>query len=111
MFYYSDYTQPCVKDASHQEWCNVPNKVCFNPTEQMIVAYHKGTIVCAYKGYINCNINCQWTTEGILHGAEKVTDKCTRNNKAVAPAPFLHGTGIFGLNFDKLTPNEYHKQL
>ena len=48
MFYYSDYNQPCVKNASYGEWCNVPNKARFNPTEQMIVAYHTGTTVYAY---------------------------------------------------------------
>ena len=59
MLYYSDYTQPCVKDGSHQEWCysNVPNKAHFNPTEQMIAAYHKGTIIYAYKGYFNYSID------------------------------------------------------
>ena len=51
MFYYSSSYRPCVKDASHEDWCNVPNKALFNPTEQMIVAYHKGTVVFAYKGY------------------------------------------------------------
>jgi len=107
MFYYSDYTQPCVKDASHQEWCNVPNKARFNPTKQMIVAYHKGTIVYAYKGYFNRNIDYHWTG-GILLDAKVVEDECTRNNKVVVPAPSIHGTGIFGLTFDKLTPTNYH---
>lgn len=47
MFYYSKYYQPCVKHAFYEEWCNVLNKACFKPTEQMIVVYHKGTIVYA----------------------------------------------------------------
>ena len=41
--------------------CNVPNKAHFNPTEQMIVAYHKGTIVCAYKGIFNYNMDHHWS--------------------------------------------------
>jgi len=41
--------------------CNVPDKASFNPTEQMIVAYHKGTKVFAYKGYFNRNIDYHWT--------------------------------------------------
>ena len=49
MRYFSkDYT-PCVARASG--WCNIPNKARFNPTEQMIVVYHKGTV---------CNIDYNW---------------------------------------------------
>ena len=106
MFYYSDYNQPCVKDASHQEWCNVPNKTRFNPTEQMMVAYHKGTIVFAYKGYFNRNIDYHWTG-GILLDAKKVVDKCTRSN-GVPPAPSVQVSGIFGLNFDKASPTNHY---
>ena len=61
MFYYSSSYRPCVKDASHEDWCNVPNKSTFYPTEQMIVAYHKGTVVYAYKGYFSHNIDYHWT--------------------------------------------------
>ena len=107
MFYYSKYTQPCVKDASHQEWCNVPNKAHFNPTEQMIVAYHKGTIVYAYKGYFNRNIDYDWTG-AILLDAKVVEDKCKRYNRVVVPAPSVHKTGIFGFTFDKASPTDHH---
>ena len=55
MFYYSNSYQPCVKDASHEEWCNAPNKAHLNPTKPMTVAYYKGTIVFVYKGYFDCN--------------------------------------------------------
>ena len=65
MFYFLDHYRPCVKDTSHEDWCNVPNKALFNPNEQMIVAYHKGTIVYAYKGYFSCNIDQLWAG-GIL---------------------------------------------
>ena len=108
MFYYSDYNQPCVKDASHQEWCNIPNKARFNPTEQMTVAYHKGTIVYAYKGYFNRNIDHNWTG-GILLDAKKVIDLCTSSNTVgKPPQPSVHHTGIFGLNFGKWTPYNFY---
>ena len=107
MFYYSDYNQPCVKDASDEEWCNVPNKTRFDPIEQMIVAYHKGTIVFAYKGHFNRNIDHHWTG-AILLDARKVIDHCTNNN-GVPPAPSVHYAGIFGLNFDKMTPTDYYR--
>ena len=42
---------PCVTRAFGS--CKIPNKARFNPTEQMIVAYHKGTVVYAYKGLFN----------------------------------------------------------
>ena len=60
MFYLSDHYQPYAKDASHKDWCNIPNKARFNPSEWTIVAYHKGTIVNAiyvYKGNFNYNID------------------------------------------------------
>ncbi|XP_065915184.1 uncharacterized protein [Dysidea avara] len=109
MFYYSDYNQPCVKNASYEEWCNVPNKARFNPTEQMIVAYHKGTIVYAYKGYFNCNIDRHWTG-GILLDAKKVIDQCKRSSlNGVPPAPSIHHhSGIFGLTFDKASPTNHY---
>ena len=103
MFYFSDYHQPCIKNASHEEWCNVPNKARFNPTEQMIVAYHKGTIVYAYKGIFNYNMDHHWTG-AILFNTSKVVDKCTRQN-GVLPAPTAT---LFGLSFDKVTPSNYH---
>ena len=106
MFYHSSSYRPCVKDASLEDWCNVPNKSTFNPTEQMIVAYHKGTVVYAYKGYFNRNIDYHWTG-AILLDAKKVTDTCTRSN-GVPPAPGVHHSGIFGLTFDKVTPTNHY---
>ena len=107
MFYFSDYYRSCVKDASHEDWCNIPNKAHFNPTEQMIVAYHKGTIVYAYKGYFNCNIDHHWTG-AILLDAKKVKDRCTSNN-GIPPAPAVHVSRLFfGLAFDKVTPTNHY---
>ena len=107
MFYFSNSYQPCVKDASHEEWCNVPNKARFNPTEQMIVAYHKGTIVYAYKGFFNRNIDHHWTG-AILLDAKKLVNRCTRSSDAVPPSPSVHISGILGLTFDKSTPTDYY---
>ena len=106
MFYFSDYYQPCVKNASHDEWCNVPNKARFNPTEQMIVAYHKGTIVYAYKGIFNYNMDHHWSG-AILFNASKVIDRCNRQN-GVPPAPSVQQSRMFGLSFDKKSPSNYY---
>ena len=72
----------------------------------MIVAYHKGTIVYAYKGYFNRNIDHNWTG-AILLDAKKVIDKC-RHFNGVSPAPSVHVSGIFGLTFDKSSPTNYY---
>ena len=106
MFYFSDHYRPCVKDASHEDWCNFPNKAHLNPTEQMIVAYHKGIVVYAYKGYFNCNIDQRWAG-GILIDPKKVVDRCTRQN-GTPPAPSVHFSGVFGLSFDKYSPSNYY---
>jgi len=106
MFYFSKGYRPCVKDASQEDWCNVPNKASFNPTEQMTVGYYKGTMVYAYKGFFNRNIDHHWTG-AILLDAKKVIDKCTSSN-GVPPAPSVHHSGIFGLNFDKVTPTNHY---
>ena len=106
MFYFSKSYRPCIKDASYEDWCNVPKKVRFHPTEQIIVAYHKGTIVYAYKAHFNYNIDHYWTGT-ILHDAEKVIDKCARSN-GIPPSPSVHISGIFGLNFDKVSPTNYY---
>ena len=75
MRYFSEdyiYT-PCVTRASG--WCNIPNKARFNPTEQMIVAYHNRTVVYAYKGLFNRNIDYNWSG-GILLDFKQVVDEC-----------------------------------
>ena len=103
MRYFSkDYT-PCITRASG--WCNIPNKARFNPTEQMIVAYHKGTVVYAYKGLFNKNIDSNWTG-GILLDFKMIVDRCNSNN-GVQPAP---GSIVFrGLQFDKASPYNYKR--
>ena len=75
MTYFSKYYQPCNITASG--WCNIPNKARFNPTEQMIVAYHKGTVVYAYASLFNRLIDSMWRG-AILCDADsrKIIDKC-----------------------------------
>ena len=101
MRYFSEDYTPCVTRASG--WCNIPNKARFNPTEQMIVAYHKGTVVYAYKGLFNRNIDYNWSG-AILLDIQKIVDKCVTNN-GVQPAP----QNIFpiGFTFDKASPYNY----
>ena len=101
MRYFSEDYTPCVTRASG--WCNIPNKARFDPTEQMIVAYHKRTVVYAYKGLFNRNIDYNWSG-AILLDFKKIVDKCTRKN-GVPPAP--ENRYIIGLTFDKHSPYNY----
>ena len=107
MYYYSDYYKSCTTHDSG--WCNIPNKKRFNPTEQMIVAYHKETIVYAYKGIFNYNIDHDWTG-GVLVDFQKIVDKCTKSGSPnVQPAPSSHNKDcrLLGLAFDKKSPYDY----
>ena len=69
----------------------------------MIVAYHKGTVVYAYKGLFNRNIDYNWSAT-ILLDFKKIVDKCTGKN-GVPPAP--ENRFIIGLTFDKHSPYNY----
>ena len=107
MYYFSDYYKSCTTHDSG--WCNIPNKKRFHPTEQMIVAYHKGTIVYAYKATFNYNIDYDWTG-GVLVDFKKIVDKCTRSGSPnVQPAPSTHNGDkkLLGLAFDKRSPYDY----
>ena len=55
-------------------WCNIPNKAKFNLTKQMIMAYRNGTVVYAYKGLFNRNIDYN-QSEGILLDFKQVVDE------------------------------------
>ena len=101
MRYFSEDYTPCVTRASG--WCNIPNKARFNPTEQLIVAYHKGTVVYAYKGLFNRYIDYNWNG-AILLDFKMIVDKCTTSND-VQPAP--ENTLAIGLTFDKTSPYNY----
>ena len=98
MRYFSEHYTPCVTRASG--WCNIPNKARFNATEQMIVAYHKGTVVYAYKGLFNRNIDYNWSG-AILLDFKKIVDQCTGRN-GVQPAP--ENRHAIGITFDKDSP-------
>ena len=62
----------------------------------MIVAYHKGTVVYAYKGLFNRNIDYNWSG-AVLLDFVKIVDKCTRQNR-IQLAP--ENVEIVGLTFD-----------
>ena len=83
MRYFSEDYTPCIARAAG--WYNIPNKARFNPTEQMIVAYHKGTAVYTYKGLFNRNIDYDWSG-AILLDSVKIADQCKVRN-GVQPAP------------------------
>ena len=105
MDFNSSFYKACVNLGSGADgWCNIPNKARFEPDEMMIVAYHKGTVVYAYKGYFNRNIDYHWTG-GILLEPKKIVDHCTSAN-GVAPEPdYAHGSP--SITFDKYAPYKY----
>ena len=102
MRYFSDYYKACTD--LEVGWCNIPNKARLNPTEMMTAAYHKKTLVYAYKGIFNKNLDWHWSG-GILLDPKKVVDHCTTKN-GVQPAPDT-GTDRAGLSFDKWSPYAY----
>ena len=72
----------------------------------MIVAYHKGTIVYAYRGIFNYNIDHDWSG-GSLIDFKKIVDKCTKNIN-IQPAPSAQtNPDLLGLAFDKHSPYNY----
>jgi len=102
MTFFSDHYKNCTTKASG--WRNIPNKARFNEaTEQIIVAYHKGTVVYAYKGLLNRNIDYNWSGT-ILLDFVKIVDKCTNNN-GVKLAP--EHNFVICLTFDKASPYHY----
>ena len=108
MYYFSEYYKACATYASG--WCNIPNKKRFNPTEQMIIAYHDKKVVYAYKGVFNYNIDHDWTG-GVLVNFQKIVDRCTSSGSPdVQPAPSAGGGGdsaLLGIAFDKRSPYDY----
>ena len=113
MYYFSDYYKACATYASG--WCNIPNKKRFNSTEQMIVAYHEGSIYYAYKGVFNYNIDHDWTG-GVLVDFKKIFDHCPNDgSQNVQPAPSAQAAptaqqndpALLGLAFDKSSPNNH----
>ena len=103
MKYFSDYYKACTD--LEVGWCNIPNKTRLNPTEMMIAAYHKKTLVYAYKGIFNKNLDWHWSG-GILLDPKKVVDLCSYSN-GVPPEPAPIGNNLGGLSFDKTHPHVY----
>lgn len=101
MRFFSDYYKACTQHAT--SWCNIPNKARFNPTEQMIVAYHNKKLVYAYKGVFNRNIDYDWTG-AILMAHKKIIDNCTNNNK-IHPNPV--NVWVPGIAFNKKIAYSY----
>ena len=101
MYYHSDFFKPCTDLASG--WCNVPNKIRFQPEEMMIAAYHKGTIVYAYKGTFNRNLDHDWTGATLLGNVRAITDQCTRPGTGV-PVP-KHVKDLTGMVLTKQLDN------
>ena len=102
MRYFSDYYKACTD--LEVGWCNIPNKDRLNPTEMMIAAYHNKTLVYAYKGIFNKNLDWNWSG-GILLDPKKVVDLCT-SSSGVQPAPD-NDSNRGGLSFDKRSPYVY----
>ena len=101
MTFFSNYYKPCTQHAT--SWCNIPNKARFNPTEQMIVAYHNKQVVYAYKGVFNRNIDYDWTG-AILMVQKKIIDHC-RSSNSVHPNPV--NVWVPGIAFNKRTAYTY----
>ena len=99
MYYFSDYYKCCTTHDSG--WCNIPNR--------KIVAYRRGTIIYAYKGIFNHNIDHDWTG-GVLVDFKKIVDKCTNSrnlNVQQTPSSYSKDYRLLGLAFDKVTPYNY----
>ena len=92
-------------------WCNIPGKARFMPSEMMFAAYHEEHVVYAYKATFNKNLDCDWTG-GVFVDYVKVVDYCKYNN-GVQPYPSTALAGgdlsMLGLNFDKTTPYDLHR--
>ena len=102
MTFFSDYYKPCTQHAN--SWCNIPNKARFNPTEQMIVAYHNKEVIYAYKGVFNPCIDNDWTG-GVLIAYTKITDQCSAHN-GHGPQPVK--SSIPGIAFSKRNTHNYY---
>ena len=96
MFYHSSFFKPCTDLASG--WCNVPGKIRFQPEEMMIVAYHDSTMVYAYKGTFNRNLDHDWTGATLLGNVRAITDRCTRSQRVPIP---IQENDLTGMVFDK----------
>ena len=108
MYYFSTSYQPCTNINSG--WCNIPYKSGFGATEMMIVAYHKKTVVYAYKGDFNENLDVDWTG-GKLENSQQCVDLCATVNNGIRPAPSSvdDDPKLLGIAFDKHSPDDEFK--
>ena len=97
MYYHSDFFRPCTDLAPG--WCNVPDKIRFQPEEMMIAAYHYSTMVYAYKGTFNRNLDHDWTGATLLGNVRAIIDECTRYSTDV-PTP-IEENDLTGMVFSK----------
>ena len=99
---FSGVAEPCTD--MRVGWCNVPNKQLPGATEQMIAAFHHGTVVYAYKSPLNPNLGVTEHGARLMSGWSKIVDNCTRYN-GVRPDIYSY-SDVVGLAFDKASPDE-----
>ena len=87
-------------------WCNRPGKLTLGATEQMTAAYHDKSVVFAWKGIINAQLDSSW--EGaILNNPVSLVDSCTSTSIPEPNGP--DGDHRYaGLTFNKA--NNYNYQ-
>jgi hypothetical protein len=102
MTYYSSVHKECNNlDAG---WCNVLIKEKLHPTDMMIAAYHDNTLVYAYKGAYNYNIDKKWQGGILLPPTKQIEDKCSRKYQ---PTPIENKSGLSGLIIDKQSSSSH----
>ena len=99
---FSKVSETC-KDLS-DGWCNVPNKQLAGATEQMIAAFHHGTVVYAYKSPLNPNLGVTEQGARLMSGWSKIVDKCVGTN-GIRPDIFTNSPPTDGIAFDKASPD------
>lgn len=105
MYYFSSDHTPCT-DLTDGEWCNVRDKIRLQPKEMMIAAYRSGTLMYAYKGAFNRNIDSNWPGGVLLPPVTQIADNCNYNCRK-EPTPAEQGD-LSGLVFEKKDCNRGH---
>ena len=104
---YSKYSKPCLDLTDG--WCNVPDKQPPGYTEQMVAAYHNGTLVYAYRAPLNSQLG-KTNYGAYLSTTNKVVDRCTRSN-GDRPSIMAISSGerpVLGISFDKHSPTDFN---
>ena len=100
---FSGVAEPCTD--MRVGWCNIPNKQLPGATEQMIAAFHHGTVVYAYKSPLNPNLGVTEQGARLMGGWSKIVDKCVNTN-GIRPDIFTNSPLIDGIAFDKASPDD-----